>query len=83
MARVKIKLLTWVMSIFVFIWLVITLFSERDECTYDLEDNYYYEEKAYTAEKTANTPNKLPIDDHEMLNLVRHDIIYSQLFLVP
>lgn len=43
MPRLRIKALTWLMSIGVFIWFLVTLFSEPDVCTYDLDDTYYYE----------------------------------------
>ena len=43
MPRLRIKALTWLMSIGVFRWFLVTLFSEPDVCTYDLDDTYYYE----------------------------------------
>lgn len=44
MPRLRIKALTWLMSISVFVWFILTLFSETDDCTYDLDDRYYFED---------------------------------------
>lgn len=58
MPRLRIKTLTWLMSIGVFIWFIVYLFSEADDCTYDLDDNYYYETQQELNEQQKNSELK-------------------------
>lgn len=70
MARLRVKYLAWIMSFVVFIWFVVTLFSEKEECIYDLDQTYYYDLDDEHSKKADSNTNFYKDNVNESKNSV-------------